>query len=595
MTKQNQTTIGEQLCTALTQIEIADLLTVTVNELSPTTINQMLSRLPLNTRQTIEQVLTPEPTSEFEEVESQPKPVSIAKLEEEWKKLWKEWDEIVFEASLENGKYVLQDEHWEPPYFDEDGFVEDLDKVAFKLRPLLDIAFEHNFQFADEGFAEAVEHAENEAGSELPEWIEIVNGFCLENNLSYCILQWEWLTAMADEESAFEFAETIRQLENKYSQTSLSDDTLTSFFTTLPENHQRVIYDGLTAHKTESPWDKRLQNIHSVWHSMYVYWLDQYNPAHYLETMRTTISQEWRNGLPVIEDYLNKKAYQDAAQVLTETVDSMLTRRGDTKTWLPEEELLYPIVSYRADADAENYKKLLRYYQQIAKSQGDVEREHALTIQLIAFDKFYDWQAMFTAFAEVPVSENSRYQLFQSWQEAILKQSNPQAYHDRPDKTFWAEWLLYSIFDEEKGPAWFQQKLNDWLQDKPSYTLLRMLTNDVSAFKPEMIAPYPKFRDVVFLYHSKHGDDYATRQLYLKQYISADTADQLMSYWKANIHRYVPNPKNVHKANYTDHAAWMGVLKELSPARYDTLLTQWQTEHHRRRNLWKAMREQGLM
>ena len=41
-----------------------------------------------------------------------------AKVLQEWKKAWKDWDGIICEACDENGKYVLQEHHWEQPFFD---------------------------------------------------------------------------------------------------------------------------------------------------------------------------------------------------------------------------------------------------------------------------------------------------------------------------------------------------------------------------------------------------------------------------------------------------------------------------------------------
>ncbi|MDM8531738.1 hypothetical protein QUF63_11240 [Anaerolineales bacterium HSG25] len=592
MSTTKQPTIGEQLCTALTQTEIAELLSATITELPSVSLSQILNRLTTNTRQTIEQVLSP-PDPTAADTESQAIPVSVAKLEEEWLALWKEWDKIVHESSLENGKYVPQDEHWEPPYFDGYDFVKDLDGVAYKMRPLLETAFEHEFSFPSGSFALAMMEAEDEAGSDLPEWSEIMDGFGLDVHLTYCILQWEWLTAQHDGESAYEFAEAIRRLEDDFSQTSLFEDTVTNFFTTLPENAQHVIYDGLTAHKSEPLWAKALQNSRTMWHSIYIYWLDQYNPARYLETKRATISQQWQNGLPVIDDYLDKKAYQQADSVLQETVTAMLARNRELDGWFPEDSLLYPTVGIYVASD-EDYKQLLNRYLRLAKAQKQPERVAVLQLQLLAFRKFYDWQAMLNGLTELPTLTKIRQRLFLSWRDPIVRQCNPSLYHSRDQESFWVEWLLTAIFEEEKGAIWFQQKLNNWLRAKPTYELLQMLTADVAAFSPEMVAFYPKFENKLIKNRPKHGQDYASRRNYLKQYAPPNIAEQLINYWRANILQYVPNPKDVHKADYTNHATWMGVVKELAPSAYDTLLSEWQTDHHRRRNLWQAMRNEGL-
>jgi hypothetical protein len=69
---------------------------------------------------------------------------------------------------------------------------------------------------------------------------------------------------------------------------------------------------------------------------------------------------------------------------------------------------------------------------------------------------------------------------------------------------------------------------------------------------------------------------------------------QVMGYWKAYLQNFVPKPENAHNSDYTQHAHWMAALRELAPQNYEALLANWRVDHHRRRNLWKAMSELGL-
>ena len=176
------------------------------------------------------------------------KPVSTAKLEQTWNELWKEWDDIVDEASQEDGKYVVQEESWEPPYFDETAVIDDLEAIAKKMRPLIPHAIEHYFS-PNEGFAEAIAMMEDEISAGMPEWI-YVEGFYLEENLTICLLEWEWLSFIRDAEieekapDAFAFAESILELENSFSQTTLNSERLWDFLTQLPEADQETIFRG---------------------------------------------------------------------------------------------------------------------------------------------------------------------------------------------------------------------------------------------------------------------------------------------------------------------------------------------------------------
>jgi hypothetical protein len=67
-----------------------------------------------------------------------------------------------------------------------------------------------------------------------------------------------------------------------------------------------------------------------------------------------------------------------------------------------------------------------------------------------------------------------------------------------------------------------------------------------------------------------------------------------MAYWHGNLHVLVPKPEHAEQSIYTNHARWMAALQELVPSAYTTLLKQWQEQHKRRSNLWKAMANQGL-
>ena len=187
--KQNNP-LGSRLFEALTQQEVAQLLEALFAALPPDIQDEVLDQLPPDTRQTVLQVLAPPQLSGDTQTTSD-QPVSTAKLAQTWSNLWNKWDTIVDEAAQENGPYMTQDEHWEPPYFDQTAFVYDLEQIAQKMRPLVQSAVQNQF-LPDEGFAEALSMAEDEISAAMPEWIEIHEGFYLEENLTFCLLGWEW-------------------------------------------------------------------------------------------------------------------------------------------------------------------------------------------------------------------------------------------------------------------------------------------------------------------------------------------------------------------------------------------------------------------
>ena len=118
-----------------------------------------------------------------------------------------------------------------------------------------------------------------------------------------------------------------------------------------------------------------------------------------------------------------------------------------------------------------------------------------------------------------------------------------------------------------------------------------MLTQDITTFKP-LEKQYPKFDKVVLVPLKQPPNK--SHQTYLAEYISDELFDKVLDYWKNYLWTMIPQPEQASKSDYTTHAQWMAVLKEMSPQKYQAILAQWQDLHHRRRNLWKAMAAEGL-
>jgi len=281
--------IGDHILGALTQQEIAGLLDALFEVLPPEIRDEALDQLQPDTRKAVQHILYP-PEAAGDTKAARTKLASMARLEQTWSELWDEWYGMVEEAAQEEGEYMAQDAHWEPPYFDHTAFIEDLEKVAGKMRPLLQTAFQNEFS-PDTGFAEALLEAEEEISGAMPEWIE-VEGFYLEKDLTACLLEWEWLVAMDEEQDAFVFAQRILDWENQFSLVTLEDDSFIDFFTQVSEGDQQTVFEGLTSHKDTPLWKERLENTHSYWHALYMYYVEQYAPERYLDNLRPTIPQQ---------------------------------------------------------------------------------------------------------------------------------------------------------------------------------------------------------------------------------------------------------------------------------------------------------------
>jgi hypothetical protein len=604
-----QASLGSQIFAALTETEISQLLDELFAVISDEQRSTVFAKLQPDTQATLTQILTPPQTIESEKT-AKAQPTSLAKLAQTWSELWREWNDIIWEASQDEGKYIVQEHHWEEPYFDNCTLVEDLEAVATKMKPLVKTAFDNNFSY-DDGFAVSLLSAESDISDGIPDWIGIHDGIHLEAAITHCLLEWEWLLAQEQGQDGFKFAQNIREWEETFVHISLDGDAVIDFCSDLPDVQKQLTFAGMTANKESSQWKDDLENTHSHWHMFYMETMRQFaTPEIYLNNLRATITQEWENGLPVIEDLLAKQEYRESVVVIQETLDSLLQHKQDKQPWTPENSLLFLLLGgySHGNANQENAKKLLRYYQQAVGELGQTERVNSLEIQCIAFECCYDWSKMLEAFAEILVSEKTRQALLNFWRDSIIKRCTPHSYlnfytREEPVSIWWLHWLLDSITSEKTGKTWFGQQITEWLVNLPGdrgelggeYGVLRLLTKDLSDILYQGKCPCPKFYEVVVAPSQQSTPDDTSRKKYLQEYAPSDLWERVMDYWKVNLHNFVPRPEMSQNSDYSTNAAWMSALKELSPQNYQMLLSEWKIQHQRRRNLWKAMGDLGLM
>lgn len=595
---------AHRLQIALTQQEVTQLLDALLTVLSPELQEQAIAHLPKDTQQTIRQILAiaPDESQNLSDAQS----VSLAKQAQTWADLWQTWDDIVSEASEERGKYLVQEAHWEPPYFDSTAFTDDLEQVAARMYPLLQLAFEYEFS-PNDGFASALLDAESGISMGLEDWMEMPEDLYLGYFTTNCFLRWEALLAQEQEQDTFQLAKRIREHEVQFDAIELGDAALFDFFIERPEAEQRLLLAGFTADRETPFWQGILGSTASVWHRLYLHLVEQYAPDRYLDNLRKTISQEWQNGLPVIEALLAEQNYSESLTVIQETLHSFFKNTRGQENWTPEGSLFIAASGFYYEGEQASAGQLLRFYQKTAQGLNQTERANALEMQCVAIAQQSNWSAMFKAFADIPLAEPTRQALFTSWRDLVDRRSKPSSSWGgygtvKKVDSWWLTWLIDSVADAHKGASWFQHQIRQWLTQLPgdkqqlgeNYDVLRLLTQDLTEIQNNGRPEYPQFYRVVIAPHTASLKTDKSRQEYLQQYAPADLLDQVMNYWKINLQNFVPTPQSASKSDYTPHAQWMKALKEVSPKSYETLLAQWRSDHQRRSNLWRAMKEAGL-
>ena len=111
----SKSTIGQMLLKSLTSEQIAGLLTVVS---ASTDLNQFMdefTKIDPDMAATVKKILAADQGS-VGRGETKPA-VSLKRTMEFWASLWRRFDDVIGELGNEDGKYAVQDHHWEAPYF----------------------------------------------------------------------------------------------------------------------------------------------------------------------------------------------------------------------------------------------------------------------------------------------------------------------------------------------------------------------------------------------------------------------------------------------------------------------------------------------
>ncbi|MGH7495966.1 MAG: hypothetical protein ACREOO_26740 [bacterium] len=599
-TKRKPNPIGHQLVRALTKDQVADVLTAIFDLID----DQKLNALSLNVDKDLATTLSRIVSTKTKDTKrpTLKRIVSDQKYIEEWDELWSAWGEVALEAGEEEGKYIYQEHHWEAPYFAGDTLAEDLDRIAEKMLPRLERIYALGTADANI-FVEGIQ----EIGSciyDLPEWMGADHeGFCLGPAATRCVLKWEWLVASSKARPSPAFVERILAIEDSSELVDLDGSAMVEFFLALPEKPQRQIHEYLTANRVNAKWQEKLRSARSKWHQIYQAFSESFNPAMFLENCLAALHENWRYGLPLVENLLKKKEYMEAAAVIEQTFSSRLHYRANM-SWRPEESLLIDFMRYAYDAPEKEIIKLLKHWIVIAERISQTERVAALKLQRVTYEKPHQWQAVIEVYKELrelPYA-NMMARLFSQWQAFILGHSVDATEETRKAMSdSWIHWLIETGVDEAKDERWFAQKVHAWLEHlcqnpaefKKHHLLVYTLTLDL-AQESSLKKDYPKlFRFVL-------GDIYVNREsaparrAWLEKMQGKKFIPRLMKCWTQNIAMLVPDPARAHQSAYQEHAEWLAVVNELNPTACRAMINKWRVDHKKRKNLWLAIKEQHL-
>jgi hypothetical protein len=322
-----------------------------------------------------------------------------------------------------------------------------------------------------------------------------------------------------------------------------------------------------------------------------------------LENCRELLHENWRYGLPLVENLLAKKEYSEAAKIIEQTFSSYLHDLIN-KNWKPENSLLISFMRYAYQSPEKEIIKLLKHWIVIAEKLNQAERAAALKLQLVTYDTPYRWKAVIEVYRELRELSyaSTMAKLFNQWQAFIVENSLPST-EESPNalSDSWIHWLIETGLDEAKDEQWLAQKVEAWLEHlhrnpaefNKQRSLIYTLTLDL-AQKSNLKKDFPKLFIFVLRDDYMNRANAPVRRAWLEKLQGEKFIPQLMSCWKQNVATLVPDPARAEKSNYQTQASWLVVVNELNPAACRAIIDKWKIDHKKRRNLWLALAAEHL-
>lgn len=587
--------LGEKIVEALTKNQLEHLLECFFHISDVRQMENLFGLLDEDVKETVSRLMQTGETPEA--------PIlSDEKLIERWNGLWDDWHSCTDDLGDEEGRYADQDFDWEPPFFNSYRLAEDLEKIAEQMLPLLeeiyqlgvepDDLFEHELQTIQSGI-----HS-------FPDWMGVESGdpCVLESAATLCVLAWQWLTA----ESPEAFILTLRGMQDDVSYVDLNHGQFVEFFAGLPENMRKAVYAYLSSNREEPAWQGLLQNVHSRWHEVYHLLRAAFDPDGYLMDCRSLLSVNWKYGIPALEDLMSKRDFAEADRIASQTVTSFL-RLGDDKEWKPEKSLLICHSRYPIDYGhpSEAVTTVLKHWTAASEHLKMAEKTAILKFQLAVYEHPHEWHVVLDAYRELKGSPFAKTitRLLCQWIDLTCQTYRPFGFQKNTETyESWLAYLLETIFDSTKDAEWFLNKARNWLQEisggpaslfRQQKSLLFLLTCDLEELYG-LRETWPKLLGEICLGHDENRKLTQSRHTSLRQVNADRLIAPLVECWKKCAAHLVPAPADVRRADYTTHALWLDVVREINPEVYMNLIERWQIDHRRRTNLWKAIRARDL-
>lgn len=526
-----------------------------------------------------------------------------AKVKQEWDRAWAEWNALITEACDEEGDYVIHEHDWEQPYFDPLAVTHALEPIAARMRLLLPRVFDEDLD-PDFSFAMAVKGSVEDIRSSLPDWMDPFEseGFGLGPEAAKCLLDWEWRSALRQDLPAFQFIEQLCELEISTKGLYLDAKSVANFIDGLTAQTKKDLFQGIQKGRDKDPWKQALRSAHSRWFKLYEELCRSQDRPSYLENCRSRINQDWALALPVVKDLQRREEYAEVLKVCDVALRSFLHLPAGERRDL-REHLLFPRAGWsRSEEPDARLLELLGAWEQAADNLKNEELTAAIQLQIGLLRGWSNWDKALAAFRRVPQPHFSalRERLFVQWRDLVAEKSLDR-FFDPWGKTpgpHWVHWLAEAAWAGPVGQESFHASLRRWLGEaerdaealrRAQDALARISLDIDGASWLSNVSPA-----LVRLLSCGWSDDRSlshSRRTCLERVGASSLAPDLLSFWKRNLRRMIPDPAG---SDYERCAEWARSLWEIDKISCHELMGTWLVTHRRRPNLWKALRAKGL-
>lgn len=159
--------------------------------------------------------------------------------------------------------------HWEEPFLDKEALADDLDRVAERLRPLLERVqaggLDPEFSLPDK-----LQQTVDDIGCGLPDYMDpwLNDGFSFGKEATRALLEWECRLSRKNGEPMSVAIRRVAELTVQAEHLDLHEGAIAGFIRELPKHERDSVTGDVRDHQASEPWKSVLKHGWGTWPSV---------------------------------------------------------------------------------------------------------------------------------------------------------------------------------------------------------------------------------------------------------------------------------------------------------------------------------------